>query len=104
MVQCLHVNLLGTNSALAFLSSHGQGFQVRYPSITLHAISRADSSPSIYCQLDETPEDADPAGEEITSIRELRIIPEDVSARERSPILHTILHTFPLMPTFQSLV
>ncbi|KAF6754509.1 regulator of volume decrease after cellular swelling-domain-containing protein [Ephemerocybe angulata] len=40
-------------SVLVFASSTGRNFQIEYPSITLHAIQRSDSRPSIYCQLDE---------------------------------------------------
>lgn len=43
------------DSALFFISTTGKGFQITYPSITLHAISRSgEGPPSIYCQLDET--------------------------------------------------
>ena len=44
-------------SALCFVPAAGShpGFSLDYPSITLHAISRDDSGPSIYCQLDESP-------------------------------------------------
>ncbi|KAJ2914071.1 hypothetical protein MD484_g6338, partial [Candolleomyces efflorescens] len=45
-------------SVLAFTSSTGRSFQVEYPSITLHAISRSGPRPSLYCQLDES-EDPD---------------------------------------------
>ncbi|KIK59797.1 hypothetical protein GYMLUDRAFT_59920 [Collybiopsis luxurians FD-317 M1] len=41
-------------SVLIFMSKTGKGFQIEYPSITLHAVSRGDTSPSIYCQLDES--------------------------------------------------
>ncbi|EKM78651.1 hypothetical protein AGABI1DRAFT_114261, partial [Agaricus bisporus var. burnettii JB137-S8] len=34
-------------SALVFFSIKGRGFQVEYPSITLHAVSRGESGPSI---------------------------------------------------------
>ena len=70
-------------SALVFMSASGHGFQVDYPSITLHAISRADTGPSIYCQLDE-PVAADQAendDEDASSMRELVIVPKDPSAR-----------------------
>lgn len=77
--------ILGSVSVLAFMSTTGCGFQVEYPSITLHAISRAASGPSIYCQLDENvatvnerQADDDVAGE----MSELVIIPKDSSARE----------------------
>ncbi|KAJ2926900.1 hypothetical protein H1R20_g10186, partial [Candolleomyces eurysporus] len=46
-------------SVLAFTSSTGRSFQVKYPSITLHAVSRSGPRQSIYCQLDES-EDAEP--------------------------------------------
>ncbi|KAG6334111.1 hypothetical protein ID866_4973 [Astraeus odoratus] len=57
------------------MSSTGRGFQISYPTITLHAISRAEGlGPSIYCQLDEgeneASEDAD-----VTGMRELTITP-----------------------------
>jgi hypothetical protein len=44
-------------SALCFVpaSDSRPGFSLDYPSITLHAISRDDSGPSVYCQLDESP-------------------------------------------------
>ncbi|KAJ3726088.1 regulator of volume decrease after cellular swelling-domain-containing protein [Lentinula raphanica] len=41
-------------SVLVFMSKTGKGFQIEYPSITLHAVSRGDTPPSIYCQLDES--------------------------------------------------
>ncbi|KAJ3880993.1 regulator of volume decrease after cellular swelling-domain-containing protein [Lentinula edodes] len=41
-------------SVLIFMSKTGKGFQIEYPSITLHAVSRGDTPPSIYCQLDES--------------------------------------------------
>jgi len=62
-------------------SAASRGFRIEYPAITLHAVSRAETGPSIYCQLDET------AGEELTAttngaadddyadMRELNIVP-----------------------------
>ena len=69
-------------SALVFLSSSGRGFQVDYPSITLHAISRAESGPSIYCQLDEPPLSDGPTDEDedASNMRELVVIPKDPSS------------------------
>jgi nucleotide-sensitive chloride channel 1A len=65
------------------MSVTGRGFQIEYPSITLHAISRNESGSSIYCQLDETPAGDQPAHEEDdTPMRELKIVPERVQARE----------------------
>lgn len=71
------------HSALVFMSTTGKGFQITYPSITLHAISRSGEGPaSIYCQLDETDYSQTPmsiaangAGEgeeEVTEMQEMR--------------------------------
>ncbi|EIM91386.1 uncharacterized protein STEHIDRAFT_153030 [Stereum hirsutum FP-91666 SS1] len=70
-------------SALVFMSTTGKGFQITYPSITLHAILRSGEGPaSIYCQLDETDYSQTPmtiaangAGEgeeEVTEMQEMR--------------------------------
>lgn len=62
------------------------GFQIEYPAITLHAISRSESGLSIYCQLDETlgnascligdsnGQDEDEKGD--AQMRELIIVPQ----------------------------
>jgi nucleotide-sensitive chloride channel 1A len=70
-------------STLVFMSSTGRGFQVKYPAITLHAISRGDK-PSIYCQLDETDSSSPPdeASEDVTEMRELIIVPQDPGSLE----------------------
>ncbi|OBZ72328.1 Methylosome subunit pICln [Grifola frondosa] len=88
---CANGTLYVIESVLVFMSATGRGFQVEYPSITLHAISRADSGPSIYCQLDdsigtviETQGDEDAASE----MKELIIIPKDASALE--PIFESL--------------
>ncbi|VDC04809.1 unnamed protein product [Peniophora sp. CBMAI 1063] len=64
-------------SALVFQSATGRAFQVPYPSITLHAVSRADTGPFIYCQLDEPTADNAPEAaegeEEYAAMRELSI-------------------------------
>ena len=87
-------------SVLVFMSNTGHGFQIEYPSITLHAISRQDGQPSIYCQLDEETEAAieqlshtdlngtgndedeeGKQGDEVdTPMRELSIIPQNPEA------------------------
>ncbi|THH11010.1 hypothetical protein EW145_g924 [Phellinidium pouzarii] len=70
-------------SVLAFISaSSGRGFQIEYPRITLHAISRADSEKCIYCQLDESPQNGteDVQDDLSTEMRELKIIPENTSS------------------------
>lgn len=66
------------------MSSTGKGLQVEYPSITLHAISRAENGPSIYCQLDESSPEAAAAtdDEEITEMRELILVPKATESRK----------------------
>ena len=72
-------------SVLVFMSAAGgRGFQIEYPSIILHAVSRAHPGPSIYCQLDEnagSAEQPDDDGEDVTELRELSILPQNESAR-----------------------
>lgn len=77
------------HSVLVYMSSSGRGFQIEYPAITLHAVSRGESGSSIYCQLDEsigtngkiTEQDGD---EHDSEMRELSIIPKRVDSRESS--------------------
>lgn len=83
----------------------GRGFQVDYPSITLHAISRAESGPTIYCQLDEpsAPEEED---EDATAMRELVIVPKDPSSRKSRPPSFErpdSHYSFAVEPIFESL-
>ncbi|KAF5359136.1 hypothetical protein D9756_003295 [Leucocoprinus leucothites] len=59
-------------------------FSVEYPSITLHAVSRGESGPSIYCQLDESAGAQNGTGEEeYSEMRELSIIPSAPDSLER---------------------
>ncbi|KIY70663.1 hypothetical protein CYLTODRAFT_419618 [Cylindrobasidium torrendii FP15055 ss-10] len=72
------------DSVLVFIQDADEkGFQIEYPAITLHAISRAvGETPSIYCQLDDqfgNPE-AETETEEDTAMRELLITPEDATS------------------------
>ncbi|KAL0063674.1 hypothetical protein AAF712_009366 [Marasmius tenuissimus] len=69
-------------SVLAFISTTGKGFQIEYPSITLHAISRSEGGPSIYCQLDESSGEPSNDPEEEMDMRELTIAPQDASSLE----------------------
>jgi len=73
-------------SLLVFMNASGRGFQVEYPAITLHAISRAGEGPSIYCQLDEAAAQVNgegaESGDEVADMRELNIIPQNESALE----------------------
>ncbi|THV02831.1 hypothetical protein K435DRAFT_827348 [Dendrothele bispora CBS 962.96] len=102
------------DTVLVFLASSGHGFQLEYPSITLHAISR--DPPSIYCQLisevplTETPngaaetpqqnnaedEDEETGGEIDEAMRELNIIPADSTALE--PIFESLSYCASLHP------
>lgn len=78
---CKRGTLYIIESVLAFISTTGRGFQVEYPSITLHAISRTESGQSIYCQLDEAPPEGGPDTDESNSpMRELKIVPERAEA------------------------
>lgn len=82
----LHIIIHKLSSALVFMSSTGRGLQVKYPAITLHAISRGDT-PSIYCQLDETDSSSPPdeTSEDVTEMRELTIVPQDPNSRASNP-------------------
>ncbi|KAG6909973.1 hypothetical protein DXG01_013972 [Tephrocybe rancida] len=55
-----------------------KGFQIPYPSITLHAISRGAPAPSVYLQLDAGPAPGvDPEDEDAdTELVELTIVPD----------------------------
>lgn len=79
------------------MSSTGVGFQVPYPAITLHAIARPESGPSIYCQLDELtgePGAAEsPENDEASDMRELSIIPSNPASRKFSEIESRHTHT-----------
>lgn len=71
-----------TSSVLVFMSVSGHGFQIEYPAITLHAVSRADSRPSIYCQLDEAyGRDVAASNEDEDDMRELNIVPQNADSR-----------------------
>lgn len=75
-------------SALYFMSfTSGRGLQIDYPAITLHAISRAESGPCVYCQIDDTAGQAAANGvaeetQEYTDMRELTIIPQQAESLE----------------------
>ena len=77
--------LTSLTSFLVYMSPSGRGLQIPYPAITLHAISRADSGPSIYCQLDDSvgsTEDISTENEDdAIDMRELNIVPQNASSR-----------------------
>lgn len=68
-----------------YSDSAKSGIAVEYPDIIIHAISRQQGQPNIYCQLDaglffpnqQLPEDEDERAETVT---ELRLIPRDGGA------------------------
>ncbi|KAJ7220026.1 regulator of volume decrease after cellular swelling-domain-containing protein, partial [Mycena pura] len=85
-------------SVLVFMSSTGRAFQIEYPAITLHAVSRAEAGPSIYCQLDEhagEPEGA-ASNDEMDDMRELSIIPQTAESLE--PIFEALSRCAALHP------
>jgi chloride channel, nucleotide-sensitive, 1A len=61
------------------MSDTGRGCQIEYPAITLHAVSRGEHGPSIYCQLDEHAGEPTAASvdEGDSEMRELTIIPQN---------------------------
>ena len=79
------LELTAASSVLVFMSTSGKGLQVTYPTISLHAISRADFGPSIYCQLDgtiDTEEEPTQDEEEVMQTRELRINVQNEETRK----------------------
>jgi len=80
------------------MSTTGRGFQIEYPAITLHAVSRAEAGPSIYCQLDEYAGEAEGAAsnDEMSDMRELSIVPQSASSLE--PIFEALSRCAALHP------
>ncbi|KIK10240.1 hypothetical protein K443DRAFT_670864 [Laccaria amethystina LaAM-08-1] len=84
-------------SVLVFMSFAGQGFQIEYPAITLHAVSRSDSRPSIYCQLDEAyGQDVTASNEDEDDMRELNIVPQNADSLD--PIFEALSQCAALHP------
>ncbi|KAJ7116350.1 regulator of volume decrease after cellular swelling-domain-containing protein [Mycena epipterygia] len=85
-------------SVLVFMSTTGRGFQIEYPAITLHAVSRAEAGPSIYCQLDEHAGEAEGAAsnDEMSDMRELSIVPQSAASLE--PIFEALSRCAALHP------
>lgn len=65
------------------MSTTGRGFQIEYPAIILHAASRTEAGPSIYCQLDEHAGEAEgvASNDEMSDMRELSIVPQSAASR-----------------------
>ncbi|WFD06430.1 hypothetical protein MVES1_001775 [Malassezia vespertilionis] len=87
-----------TEANISFLSSDGtfslKGFQIKYPSIALHAISRSipQDIPNknkyldeacIYCQLDDHPELDESQEEEDTDVKEMWFIVRDAEQLDK---------------------
>ncbi|KAJ7086058.1 regulator of volume decrease after cellular swelling-domain-containing protein [Mycena belliarum] len=85
-------------SVLVYMSTTGRGFQIEYPAITLHAVSRAETGPSIYCQLDEHVGEAEAAAsnDDISDMRELSIVPQSAASLE--PIFEALSRCAALHP------
>ncbi|KAF7330343.1 hypothetical protein MVEN_02472600 [Mycena venus] len=85
-------------SVLVFMSATGRGFQIEYPAITLHAVSRGEAGPSIYCQLDEHTGEAEGAAsnDEMSDMRELSIVPQSAAFLE--PIFEALSRCAALHP------
>ncbi|KAL4259323.1 pICln family protein [Pleurotus pulmonarius] len=88
--ECTDGTLYVIESVLVFMSPSGRGLQIEYPSITLHAISRSDTAPSIYCQLDDAVPSSHPApkdqdqedDDDVSEMREMNIIPSAAASLE----------------------
>ncbi|KAJ6612280.1 regulator of volume decrease after cellular swelling-domain-containing protein [Mycena sp. CBHHK59/15] len=85
-------------SVLVFMSTTGRGFQIEYPAITLHAVSRAEAGPSIYCQLDEHAGEAEAvaSNDDMSDMRELSIVPQSAASLE--PIFEALSRCAALHP------
>lgn len=75
-----------------FMSSPTRGFQVNYPSITLHAISRSETVGShIYCQLEDrsasSGDDGKIEDDEDVPLVELKLTPQNASSCKSSTSL-----------------
>lgn len=90
------------SSKVVYMARTGRGFQVEYPHITLHAVSRSDNTPaSIYCQLEDPIADMEAAaatgdGDGDLSMRELTIIPKEEASLD--PIFEALSHCASLHP------
>ena len=83
--------LLFKSSVLVYQSSTGRTLQIEYPAIALHATSRGDSAPYVYCHIDEPPAaDAPPPDADDTLIsRVLMLTPQDPTSRA-----FRLIHTY----------
>ncbi len=60
------------------MTASGSGFQIDYPKITLHGVSRKDGVPTVYCQLDDTPEGVEVPEDEDCEMSEITIYPGEM--------------------------
>jgi hypothetical protein len=79
------------SSVLVYQSSTGRILQIEYPAIALHATSRGDSAPYIYCHIDEPPAaDAPPPDADDTlNSRVVMLTPQDPASRA-----FRLIHTY----------
>lgn len=85
-------------SVLVYQSSTGRTLQIEYPAIALHATSRGDSAPYVYCHIDEPPAaDAPPpdADDTLTS-HVLMLTPQDPASLD--PIFEALSYCASLHP------
>ncbi|KAH7106446.1 regulator of volume decrease after cellular swelling-domain-containing protein [Auriculariales sp. MPI-PUGE-AT-0066] len=71
-----------TEKVVAFVGPDGRGFSVDYPTLILHAISRAEDGPLLYCQLDESIGTEQADDEDVDGLREIRIKPSSPDTLE----------------------
>ena len=88
------------------MSSTGKGIEIGYPSITLHAISRAGDQANIYCQLDDSIASSEAQGDEndaVIEMRELVIVPEASDSRKSLPLPQTVGSSHSFGPTVENI-
>ncbi|KAI0279308.1 regulator of volume decrease after cellular swelling-domain-containing protein [Russula aff. rugulosa BPL654] len=84
-------------SVLVYQSSTGRTLQIEYPAIALHATSRGDSAPYVYCHIDEPPAaDAPPDADDTLSSRVLMLTPQDPASLD--PIFEALSYCASLHP------
>jgi chloride channel, nucleotide-sensitive, 1A len=62
------------------MSVTGKGFHIPYPAITLHAVSRAQEGPCIYCQIDESGPEQNGEEDTDSEMREMSLVPQTEDA------------------------
>jgi len=85
-------------SVLVYQSSTGRTLQIEYPAIALHATSRGDSAPYVYCQIDEPPaaDAPSPDADDALISRVLMLTPQDPASLD--PIFEALSYCASLHP------